>query len=192
MESKQEYERSYEDIPLGDAQMPVNDMDEDKTEKKRDYMTFLIMIQVIICIVLFMALFLMSKVGGDSFVSVKSEFDKIMSYDMGITGIKDVFQSAVKFVMAPSNQWKQEKDDNTEKTTSDIMQQKSGKIGMGGPVIDVSDGKAPTKTSFARYTITTAITPPIAQKDGEISSGFGYRNDPISGKWSFHAGLDIA
>ncbi|MEG0835418.1 MAG: M23 family metallopeptidase, partial [Anaerovoracaceae bacterium] len=30
---------------------------------------------------------------------------------------------------------------------------------------------------------------PIA---GSISSPFGYRKDPFSGKWSFHRGLDIA
>ena len=28
--------------------------------------------------------------------------------------------------------------------------------------------------------------------DGFISSGFGYRAAPISGRWTFHSGIDIA
>ena len=54
-----------------------------------------------------------------------------------------------------------------------------------------SDGTlaAPKNVSLGPYLLTVT---PIWPATGRISSGFGYRNDPFTGKLAFHTGLDIA
>lgn len=184
---------------LGDNMENKQDLPQRKTEKEarkqpKDYMTYMITVQTVICILLFAGLFVFSKIGGNSYSGFKDEIDRIMSYDMGVGGLKSTFKNAVDFVMAPSDQWKNIDDISTtkEKKSEDvtIVQQKS--MGMGNSEISqISEtGKAPTNSSFAPYTITAAITDPLPR--GRISSGFGYRKDPVSGKYGFHSGIDIA
>lgn len=45
-------------------------------------------------------------------------------------------------------------------------------------------------TSFSPLFTTSEICPPI--KESRYTSYFGYRNNPITGKYSFHTGIDIA
>lgn len=58
------------------------------------------------------------------------------------------------------------------------------------PVV-ASDGTlaAPKNVSLGPYLLTVA---PIWPVNGRVSSGFGYRDDPFTGKLAFHTGLDIA
>ena len=52
-------------------------------------------------------------------------------------------------------------------------------------------GKAAQKnTSFSPSAVTVPITRPVA--GGRYSSYFGYRNNPITHRYAFHTGLDIA
>lgn len=48
---------------------------------------------------------------------------------------------------------------------------------------------APKNVSLGPYLLTVM---PIWPVNGRISSGFGYRSDPFTGKLAFHTGLDIA
>ena len=45
---------------------------------------------------------------------------------------------------------------------------------------------------FEDQTITLGQTPSIMPTQGYISSPYTYRNDPFTGKWTFHPGMDIA
>lgn len=173
-------------------ELPQRKVNEEPRKQPKDYMVYIVTVQTVICVILFAGLLIFSFVGGDSYSSFKAQLNEKMSYDMGLSGLKDAFSSAVDFVMAPSAQWKN--PDGTlkkpEETTTSVIPQKS--MGMGNSELSqISEtGKAPSNSSFASYTITAAITDPLPM--GRISSGFGYRVDPMSRKVGFHSGIDIA
>lgn len=74
-------------------------------------------------------------------------------------------------------------DDFTDTTESDEENN-----GVGGK--DIEYNKAAKNTSFAPVFTTMKAVSPIEK--GRYTSYFGYRINPISVKWGFHSGLDIA
>lgn len=56
------------------------------------------------------------------------------------------------------------------------------------PVYDGPDLPADATMEYLALGLNTIITPVV----GEISSGFGYRDHPLTEEYSFHAGVDIA
>ncbi|RJP68740.1 MAG: M23 family metallopeptidase [Candidatus Abyssobacteria bacterium SURF_17] len=60
--------------------------------------------------------------------------------------------------------------------------------------LELKDSFAEILDAFERQSARLASIPslcPVASQDAWISSGFGYRKDPISGRESFHEGCDI-
>ncbi len=59
-----------------------------------------------------------------------------------------------------------------------------------------AEGIGDNMISLSRYfedqNAVLAQTPSIIPAKGFMSSGFKYRNDPFTGQWTFHPGLDIA
>lgn len=54
---------------------------------------------------------------------------------------------------------------------------------------DLDGEEAAAGTSFADYTVNEFPAMPVAAS--RISSGFGYRTNPISGRYGFHTGIDL-
>jgi len=186
MENRQEIPQRRTRETENWQELPQRKIREETGKQPRDYMVYMATVQTVLCVLLFAGMFVFSHIGGESYDKFKNDLVAIMSYDMGVSGVKNAFENAVEFVMAPPDKWKGE----SKKTTTNTIPQKSMVLGKGGVGEQLVNGKAPQNTSFAPYTITAKITNPLPT--GTISSPFGFRNDPISGAYSFHAGLDIA
>lgn len=199
MENRQEFtkrELAQRDLQQRDSaqrDIPQRKSKEQPRKAPKDYMVYIITVQTVLCVLLFACLFIFSKIGGESYKNFKDELTVELFKDMGIGGLRNAFEDLVDFVMAPSDQWRTKSEENsTEKTvtTTDLIPQKSANQG-DSTIGEISEGgKAPQNSSFAPYTITAAITNPLPS--GRISSGFGYRNDPITGEYGFHSGIDLA
>ena len=87
---------------------------------------------------------------------------------------------------------KAEKEDTAEPQTATAETQpavpKTTALAAGGS--DQSVKAAAKNTSFSPSAVTVPITRPV--EGGRYSSLFGYRNNPITHRYAFHTGLDIA
>ena len=151
-------------------------------DKEKDFYSPVIIFQFFICAVITAVLFLCLRFGGDfgeqvrqklgfyvNHTSTSEEVSGVMSFFGGLfdgDGLA-VFGSSVTDVVTQGN---------------------APSLPSGGE--DLEHFEAAEKTSFAPYKLTDKMLSPV--ENGRYTSYFGYRTNPITGKWSFHTGLDIA
>lgn len=63
---------------------------------------------------------------------------------------------------------------------------------MGTRANGIQDNLTTLANFFEEQTVILAQTPSIAPTQGYMVSGYKYRADPFTGKWTFHPGLDIS
>lgn len=165
-------------------------------ERKKDYYTPVMICQIIGAIILFLfySFFISSS------ESKKAELlsylnNELFGTDEIVSTIKDYFSSDSSWqvfgssVTIPSTKSTAENETQQESTTkekevSNVIDELDG---TGGDDLEVY--QAAKNTSFAAFKSTSPAVKPI--ENGRYTSYFGYRINPITGKFSFHTGLDI-
>lgn len=100
--------------------------------------------------------------------------------------ISPVFPDAKTGLLSPQTQFaalqEQREDDKQEACTPAV-----GTVLAVGPVLecDLPDGYTADKLSLGGLETVSPVL-------GRLNSGFGYRDHPISGRYSFHGGADIS
>lgn len=165
-------------------------MDKDKTKvgkkspkKKGDYLTRLIIMQCVVCSLVFLSIFGISKAGGSMYTQLKTEYEKIMSKNLSKEEVMDNLKSVGSMVFLPM--------DNTEETTEQTTTEPETEIAEEHSTpSETQTETAEVKTvSYSANTLKKIIMNPV---DGEWTSGFGNRVNPVSGIYMLHSGLDIA
>ncbi|MGN0487479.1 MAG: M23 family metallopeptidase [Acutalibacteraceae bacterium] len=183
---------------------------------KTDYFTKLMLLQSFLAAVIFGLFFFLSADDGSYF---RRDYEKFSAWEIfdtldALETVREYFSSNASWavfgdqVLYSENSEKEESvtdgseepssaaDESEasettvsqESDTDDQSDQTEEAKGQGGE--DLQIYKAQANTSFAPVKLTAPILPPI--KNGRFTSGFGYRINPITGKFSFHTGLDIA
>lgn len=148
-----------------------------KGKRKTDASAFnnVVFVQAAVCAFAILLVFLAWKFSPSTFEFLISEFNRIMSIDMTtdelIESAKDSAQSVMGVIPA---------GDNAAEDTSEDKQPS----GEGG-----EDAEAVAVAVMAGLGKNDSITVPI---HGRITSRYGYRTNPISGKYGLHTGVDIA
>lgn len=166
-----------------------------KEKTKTDYFIRLILIQSFLSFLIVSGVFVASKISPNFFAQMKEDYGKIMQTDMSAGDIAGQLKEAAEFVLKPvntENKAETAMSDNiltTYEVTSDETGEKIavGEIvgGSGGNDIESAKG-----TSFADYLVNANPVMPV--QGARITSRFGYRTHPITGKKGFHTGLDLA
>ncbi len=182
--------------------------------KTKDYYHIVVTVQIILVMMLLGLLVFFSKMSGD----LKSDYENFKKWEISenvysvVISMKDYFQGdsawSVNSGAVTVNSETETTEDQTEKntttesepeteltenepTTSESAEEitkQTEPLAIGGE--DISLYEAAENTSFAPIKCTTKLSNPIEKP--RYTSYFGYRINPITDKWAFHTGLDIA
>lgn len=142
-----------------------------RKNKSNDYYVKVTVTQIIVCAVILAIAFAAAKMNPKVGAELREAYDKALSVNWDAEQAMASFKKAGRFLLSPADSWKSSP--------------------TGGVDIEVGvKGKQPVKNaSFSPLVITAPVTAPV---NGKVTSRFGYRVHPITGKQGFHTGLDIA
>ena len=152
----------------------------EENKKNDDSMLTVMIVQTIVCAAVILVSLLIMKNGGELFENLKSELSYIMGKDITISEAAQAFKEFRDFIF-PEEETQTENGGNPEETESDTEAQITGAGGESTAVI-------PSNSSVAPFTVTVKAVCPVK---GTITSPYGFRKDPFTGKPGFHSGLDI-
>ncbi len=178
--------------------------------KKKEVMPRVILVQTAVCAVLVLTIFGLSRTGLGLYRQLCEEYYRIMSVDMSAHEIwlsaKSIFslygldqdadeagtpQDDENAVYADESKTEEYESVLASDETATAVIEDGAEIttvsSSGGEDIKVLDALA--EASFAPVSLSVKATMPVY---GKITSGFGYRENPVTGEQSFHTGIDIA
>lgn len=143
-----------------------------------DPKTVILVLQICAAVIFILSAVVIRLLGGDFYKRVRNIYYAAVSVD---TTIKSVTEAEPEFAEKPpkNTDGSAEQDKVIEKTQ--VVIETLGSVDEEVYSVKQADLKKGKK-------INTIIWP----LEGVITSGYGYRNDPLTGKPSFHSGIDIA
>lgn len=186
-----------------------------KTKNKTDRLVRLLLLQTALCAAVAAAVLLTSKLSPSVYERMKGDYSGIMNKNMTVGQVWEQIKNAASFAIKPvEEQWEaaETPTEPAEEAATEAVAASTGvdegltvfeavsdetgetvaigemESGSGGG--DIGSGEAAKGTSFAPYYVS--VSPVMPVKGARITSRFGYRTNPISGRYGFHTGLDLA
>lgn len=178
-----------------DEDEPKRKITKIKAKSKTDYLIRLILLQCALCTLIVSGVFVASKISPSAFEKIRNNYMEIIQKDMSAGEIVEQLKGAAEYVFLP------EKgvavlSDNVAVESYEVTSDETGETVAVGEIVEGSGGgdievrEAAEGTSFAPYFVS--VDPVLPVENGRITSRFGYRTNPVSGKYGFHTGLDLA
>lgn len=152
---------------------PVKSTVKQKSKAIAEKTDKVVLVQVAVCAFFVLLVFLAWKLSPSTFDFLKNEYNRIMSVDMTARELYDSARGISEEVFGAQESEAQAED------TSVIPD-------AGGEDDESADTAVAVMASLSN---NREITVPL---HGRITSRYGYRTNPISGKYGLHTGLDIA
>lgn len=152
-------------------------------KNKKDYLTRTLLLQFLVCMVLFAILFSLKSVNSELFNEIEGTFSDRLEETLKKEEVESVFKSITEEKTVEAS---------TEETEYVPLEEPSlsAEIIAGGKDIKLSsENEIPDNVSLDDYKLSQKMVLPLK---GETTSKFGVRIHPISGDLRFHAGIDIA
>ncbi|MEG0230206.1 MAG: hypothetical protein RR640_06340, partial [Oscillospiraceae bacterium] len=131
----------------------------------------LLLIQIIVCISMVLIIFLLSKYSTNN-VQVKKYTNMLINNNQTSQSDEDFARLVSTFFENLS-----------------INSQENAQTAKGGMMAVKSKDITPKNCSLEKYSLPVLISVPA---EGYVTSCFGFRQNPVTGKNDFHTGLDIA
>ncbi len=160
-------------------------------KNNKDYLSKALLLQFIVCLVLFGILFALKSSNNKLFAEIQKNFSERLEENLSVDEAKSVFSIVAD---------KKEKTDDTDESETTETETvfvpfeepslSAEIIATGGRDIEVSSSEEiPENVSVDDYKLSQKMVLPLK---GKTTSEFGIRTHPISGELRFHAGIDIA
>lgn len=147
-----------------------------KIQHTDDKINKVILVQAVVCVFFVLLVFLTGKFSPTTFEFLKNEYNKIMSVDMNARELFDSAKDATSGVIK----------NITPTTTQAPADTVTTFEGEGGEDTEEESSAVAVMATLGK---NNKITTPL---HGRITSRYGYRTNPISGKYGLHTGVDIA
>ncbi len=152
----------------------IKDIRNKRKTEKSDFSN-VVFVQAVVCAFTILLVFLAWKFSPSTFDFLRSEFNRIMSIDMTTDELIESAKDTAQSVMGSMSSEETTVKDTSEEVVLD---------GEGG-----EDKESVAVAVMAGLGKNDKITVPL---HGRITSRYGYRTNPISGKYGLHTGVDIA
>ncbi len=162
-------------------------------KNKKDYLSKTLLLQFLVCLVLFVILFALKSSNSTIFKDLENTFSKKLEENLSVEEAKSV----ISIITDDKSDGKNDKE-NTETVSEaetvfvpfEEPSLSAEIIATGGRDIKVNSNKdIPENVSVDSYKLSQKMVLPLK---GKTTSEFGVRTHPISGDLRFHAGIDIA
>lgn len=159
--------------------------------KNKDYLTKALLLQFLVCIILFGILFSLKSSNNKLFTEIQKSFSQRLEDNLSVDEAKSVFSIVTDKKKEIDNT---DEPETTESETVFVPFEEPSLsaeiIATGGRDIEVSSSEEiPENVSVDDYKLSQKMVLPL---NGKTTSEFGIRTHPISGDLRFHAGIDIA
>lgn len=148
----------------------------EKEKPTSDYLTKTLLIQFASCCVLFLFLFIVSKANGTLFKNIAEIFSPALEENITYQEAKDVFSEFGDLIKGNTD---------TEKGTEPEVLIENDAETANASLFE----KDKNDVSLQKYSLKSKMVLPVPVN---VTSGFGYREHPISGDCTFHSGTDLA
>ena len=162
---------------------------------KKDYLSKTLLLQFLVCLILFGGLFALKSTNSPIFAELEKTFSKKLEENLSVEEAKSVFSDIAKTNSEETTE-AESKADETEAEAETVFvpfeepSLSAEIIASGGKDVKISSNKdIPKNVSVDDYKLNQKMVLPL---NGKITSPFGVRTHPISGDLRFHAGIDIA
>ena len=141
-------------------------------------------VQCAVCAILVLSVLALSRTGSALYTAVREMYAAQMQQDYCADGVWTAAKRAARHVLEPVQETEQASE---AVATIDERAAVETITSAGGGAIRVLD--ALQDSTFEAVTVSQEAVTPV---QGKVTSGFGYRIHPITGRRSFHTGIDLA
>lgn len=159
-------------------------------KNNKDYLSKALLLQFIICLVLFGILFALKTGNNKLFTQIQRSFSEKLEENLSVDEAKSVFSIVTDKKTEKNTNETEAKESETVFVPLEEPSLSAEIIATGGRDIEVSSSdEIPENVSVDDYKLSQKMVLPLK---GKTTSEFGIRTHPISGDLRFHAGIDIA
>lgn len=213
MESEKIYAKPLEESPVSAVRegRQRRSVAAESKPAKNDALARLLILQSAVAAVAVVIALVMKAVSPGAYSQFKGAYHTRLKQNMSVGEVWSELRQKAEYVF--QTYWREEATDGAEtgdngaddeaapsqtqseaSTALETLSRATGETLADGEITasggaDLDGEEAAADTSFSDYSVSEFPTMPLASK--RISSGFGYRVNPVSGRYGFHTGIDL-
>ena len=173
------WEKQAGDVPGGqlhpwkEQRKRAQDMGEDASA--------LLFVQLVLCVMIALVVFFAKMSQVPFFTDMRQQYQEMISYGVEFSSDNPMIRFATGGVDALREQ--------AQKVLDELQAYEPEALTGSGGFWPVKSREVPDGASVERYVSAEELTMPVT---GVFTSGFGFRENPVTGEDDFHAGVDLA
>ena len=164
--------------------------DRKSAKKEEDQVSPVLAVQLIFCLAVILFVLITRSLAPEYFAKLRTRYEQMLTEGVSLTSSGELFRFASAQIDTLQDKLRAVvgRLDGAEETDSSSGSQQSSSLGQGGQY-EITHAEYLKTVTLAPYRLSDLPCMPV---DGVLTSPFGYRTHPITGKTDFHTGVDLA